>query len=61
MIRLVESTGQKREDIINIYTRFVSIFMLQQLDNPNFESLELSKLKKINLETILKTGKNLKL
>ena len=61
MIRLVESTGQKREDIINIYTRFVSIFMLQQLDNPNFESLELSKLKNINLETILKTGKNLKL
>lgn len=61
MIRLVEDTGQKREDVINIYTRFVSIFMLQQLDNPNFESLELSKLQNINLETIIKTGKNLKL
>lgn len=34
LLRLTQDTGMERQDIINIYTRFVSIYMLQQLEDP---------------------------
>ena len=47
--------------MINIYTRFVSIYMLQQLEDPDFFTLEMSQLDKVDLKTIERTGKLLKL
>lgn len=60
--KLVQETGLERQDVINIYTRFVSIYMLQQLDSPKLDhSLNISEMRKIDLVMILKTSRNLKL
>jgi len=59
--KLVQETGLPRQDVINLYTRFVSIYMLQQLDNPQYEGVELSELRRINLDMIASTSKSVKL
>ena len=59
--KLVQESGLSRQDVINIYTRFVSIYMLQQLDDPNFSSIELSQMRKVDLSSIAKASKVLKL
>lgn len=59
--KLVQETGLPRQDVINIYTRFISVYMLQQLDNPEYKSIDLADLRRVNHKLLTMTGKGIKL
>ncbi len=51
----------KRTDLISVYTSFVSIYVLQQLQNPNFiDTRSLKELGQIDLDMIKRASHVLK-
>ena len=58
---LQQKTGLQRSDLINVYTSFVSIYVLSQLENPDFlKAHKLQDLGEIHVEMIKKASHVLK-